>query len=59
MADYEVFAPFLIAIMMGIGALCIFIWGVLSGAFFGSDKASQNFYHAEMENDGNTRQAGR
>lgn len=59
MTDYEVLGPFVIATIVSIGALCIFIWGVLSGAFFGSDQAALNFYRSEMENDGNTGDAGR
>jgi nitrogen fixation-related uncharacterized protein len=51
MADYEIFGPYLIALMMGIGAVCIFIWGVLSGAFHNSDAAALGFFRAEMEND--------
>jgi hypothetical protein len=38
---------------MSLGALCLFIWGVLSGAFHKSDDASVRFYEMEMENDAN------
>ena len=51
MADYEIFGPYLIAMMMGMGALCIFIWGVFSGAFHNSDSAAIQFFQAEMDND--------
>ncbi len=36
---------------MSIGALCIFVWGVLSGAFSGTDEAAIRFYRMEVEND--------
>ena len=41
----------MVALLMSIGALCIFIWGVLSGAFSGADDAALRFYRMEMEND--------
>ena len=33
--NFEIVGPYLAALMMGLGALCIFIWGVFSGAFIG------------------------
>ncbi|MGB8279192.1 MAG: hypothetical protein WCF20_14850 [Methylovirgula sp.] len=51
MADYEIMGPYLLAIMMGMGAVCIFIWGVLSGAFHNTDEAALKFFRTEMEND--------
>jgi len=33
MTDFEIIGPYMVALLMSIGALCIFIWGVLSGAF--------------------------
>jgi nitrogen fixation-related uncharacterized protein len=59
MADYEVLGPYLIALLMSISALCIFVWGVLSGAFNGADEAALRFYRAEVGDDGDTGQAGR
>jgi hypothetical protein len=50
--DFDVIGPYVIALLMSIGAVCIFIWGVLSGAFHGADIAAIRFYRAEMENDG-------
>jgi hypothetical protein len=51
MTDFEIMGPYLIALLMSIGALCIFVWAVLSGAFVGVDDAATRFYRAEMEND--------
>jgi len=49
--DFEVVGPYAIALLMSIGALCVFVWGVLSGAFSNVDEAAITFYRAEMEND--------
>jgi nitrogen fixation-related uncharacterized protein len=49
--DYEVLGPFVIAMLMSLGALCIFVWAVLSGAFNGADEAALRCYHTEVEND--------
>jgi hypothetical protein len=49
--DFEVVGPYAIALLMSIGAVCIFVWGVLSGAFSNADEAATTFYRAEMEND--------
>ena len=51
MTDFEIIGPYMVALLMSIGALCIFIWGVLSGAFSGADDAALRFYRKEMEND--------
>jgi len=39
--------------LMSLGALCLFVWGVLSGAFHNADDASVRFYEMEMESDAN------
>ena len=52
MAGFEVTGPYVSALLMSLGALCVFIWGVLSGAFHGADEAALRFYQTEMENDG-------
>ena len=31
MADYEFLGPYALAIFMGLGSTCIFIWGVMAG----------------------------
>jgi hypothetical protein len=50
--DYEIFGPYLIALMMSLSALCVFIWAVLAGAFHGADEVALGFYRAEVENGG-------
>jgi hypothetical protein len=51
MIDYDVLGPFLVATLVSVGAVCIFVWAVLSGAFHGVDDASINFFRTELEND--------
>ena len=51
MADYEILGPYALAILMGLGSICIFIWGVMGGALSETDRAALNFYDAEMAND--------
>ena len=45
------------ALLMSLGALCAFIWGVLSGAFHNADEASVRFYEMEMESDAHSERA--
>jgi hypothetical protein len=51
MTDFEIIGPYAVALLMSSGALCIFIWGVLSGAFNGADDAAVRFYRAEVESE--------
>ncbi|WP_189502422.1 MULTISPECIES: hypothetical protein [unclassified Mesorhizobium] len=51
MLGFEVTGPYVSALLMSLGALCVFIWGVLSGAFHGADEAATRFYEREAEND--------
>jgi hypothetical protein len=53
MEGFEVTGPYAGAMLMSLGALCVFVWGVLSGAFHGADEASVRFYEMEMESDAN------
>jgi hypothetical protein len=53
MDGFEITGPYLSAMLMSLGALCVFVWGVLSGASSGVDDASLRFYQSEMESDGN------
>ena len=50
--DFEVIGPYAVALLMSIGAVCIFIWAVLSGAFKGADEEARRFYHREVDDDG-------
>lgn len=50
--NFEIVGPYLAALMMSLGALCIFIWGVFSGAFRGADEAAMRFYQREVGDDG-------
>ncbi len=49
MGGFEVTGPYASAMLMSIGALCVFIWGVLSGASSGVDDAADRFYQTEIE----------
>ena len=49
---FEIVGPYVAALMMSLGALSIFVWGVFSGAFRGSDEAALGFYHREVDHDG-------
>ena len=51
MGDFDVLGPFVIALLMGMGTLCVLTWAVLSGALADTDKAALNFYRAEMDHD--------
>jgi hypothetical protein len=48
---FEIVGPYIAALMMSLGALCVFIWGVLSGAFSGADDASIRFLQREIGDD--------
>jgi nitrogen fixation-related uncharacterized protein len=48
---FDMFGPYIVAIMMSIGAVCVFIWAVLSGALGDSDEAALRFYRAEVGDD--------
>lgn len=51
MSDFEILGPYIIALLMSIGAVCVFVWAVLSGAFNGADQAALRFYRAEVGDD--------
>jgi nitrogen fixation-related uncharacterized protein len=59
MIDFEVIGPYAVALLMSLGALCIFVWGVLAGAFSGADEAAMRFYRTEVDNDGAPERTGR
>jgi hypothetical protein len=47
----EIVGPYIAAMMMSLGALCAFIWGVFSGAFRNVDDAALRFFHTEVGSD--------
>ena len=49
---FEIVGPYIAVLMMSLGALCVFIWGVLSGVFSGADDASIRFLQREIGDDG-------
>jgi hypothetical protein len=59
MPGFEITGPYAAAMLMSLGALCIFIWGVLSGALTGGDDAATRFYLMEVGDDGKDDQTGR
>jgi hypothetical protein len=56
---YEIVGPYIAATLMSIGALCMFIWGVFSGAFHGSDEAALRFFQRETGDVGTAEQRSR
>ncbi|AWI60218.1 hypothetical protein [Sinorhizobium fredii] len=59
MPEFEITGPYIGALLMSLGALCLFIWGVLSGALYNTDEASSKFFEREMENEGRAREQPR
>jgi hypothetical protein len=51
MLGFEITGPYAGAMLMSLGALCVFVWGVLSGALGGTDDAATRYYEREVEND--------
>lgn len=45
---------FLVALLMGLAALCLFIWAVLSGLFRDVEAIKHRAYHAEVDDDERT-----
>ena len=39
---------FVVALCMGLGALCVFVWAVLSGLFTDVEEAKYRAYRAEV-----------
>jgi len=42
---------FVVALLMSLGAVCIFIWAVLSGLFTDVEDIKMRAYHAEVSKD--------
>lgn len=53
---FEIVGPYLAALMMSLGALAIFIWGVFSGAFRGADEVALRFFQREVGDVGTAEQ---
>lgn len=45
------FIQFLVALCMSMGAVCLFIWGVLSGLFNDVEAVKYRAYRAEVNDD--------
>ncbi|MGH8372115.1 MAG: cbb3-type cytochrome oxidase assembly protein [Gammaproteobacteria bacterium] len=43
-----IFWQFLVAVLMGAAALCLFAWAVITGQFSDIEKAKYDAYHAEV-----------
>lgn len=50
MADLTLL-QFLVAFFMGLGAVCLFIWGVLVGSFDDIEAVKYRAYRAEVNDD--------
>ena len=59
MEGFEITGPYLSALLMSLGAVCVFIWAVLAGAFHRADEASVRFCEMEMESDAKHEHADR
>jgi hypothetical protein len=40
---------FLVALLMSLGAVCVFVWGVLTGLFNNVEAIKFKAYHAEVD----------
>lgn len=45
------FIQFLVAMLMSLGAVCVFIWAVLSGLFNDVEEIKYKAYRAEVRDD--------
>ena len=55
MDGFEITGPYLSAMLMSFAALCVFVWGVLSGASNAVDDAALRFFLTEMDSEENKR----
>ena len=46
-----IFTQLLVALLMGLCAVCLFIWGVLSGSFNDVEEVKYRAYRAEVPDD--------
>jgi len=47
----ETIVQFAVALCMSLGALCLFIWGALSGMFTDVEGIAERMFRAEVEDD--------
>jgi hypothetical protein len=47
MTDFEILGPLMVAALMSIGALCVLVWAVLSGALSDADDVAVKFCRME------------
>ena len=52
MRDFDVLGPFIIATWTSLGALCLMVWAVFSGALGNSDRTPIEFLRREIGYDG-------
>jgi hypothetical protein len=45
------FIQFLVALLMSLGAVCLFVWAVLSGMFTDVEEIKYKAYRAEVNDD--------
>jgi hypothetical protein len=45
------FIQFLVALLMSLGAVCLFVWAVLSGMFTDVEEIKYKAYRAEINDD--------
>lgn len=45
------FVQFLVALLMSLGAVCVFVWAVLSGLFNDVEEVKYRAYRAEVNDD--------
>jgi len=53
------FVQFLVALCMSLGALCLFVWGVLSGLFNDVEAIKYRAYRTEVDDDAATERDSR
>lgn len=58
MLEYLTLGEFIVAVLMGLAALCAFAWGEASGAFRDVEAIKHQVLNAEMESEGGTEGEG-
>lgn len=52
MLEYLTLGEFIVAVLMGLAALCAFLWGVASGAFRDVEAVKHHVLRLEADDDG-------